>query len=99
MESKFHHTGWWDSAAIRGRMNRLVGQRIHMSTLERAIEIAARAHVGQVDKGGQPYILHPIRLMLKVKTVSEQMAAVLHDVVEDTSVTFEVLAAEGFPDE
>jgi (p)ppGpp synthase/HD superfamily hydrolase len=70
-----------------------------MSTLERAIEIAAQAHAGQVDKAGQPYILHPLRVMLMVKTRSEQMAAVLHDVVEDTTWTFEDLAAEGFADE
>lgn len=70
-----------------------------MSTIERAIEIAARAHAGQTDKAGQPYIFHPLRLMLAVHTTSERMAAVLHDVVEDTSVTFEDLAAEGFPSE
>lgn len=70
-----------------------------MSTLERAIEIAARSHAGQVDKAGQPYILHPLRLMLAVKTPYERMAAVLHDVVEDTPMTFADLANEGFPPE
>lgn len=68
-----------------------------MPTLERAIEIAAAAHAGQVDKAGQPYILHPIRVMLRVSTEHERMAAVLHDVVEDTPVTLERLAGEGFP--
>jgi GTP diphosphokinase / guanosine-3',5'-bis(diphosphate) 3'-diphosphatase len=68
-----------------------------MATLERAIEIAAKAHSGQVDKSGQPYILHPLRLMLTVKTPHERMAAVLHDVVEDTMVTFSDLQQEGFP--
>jgi (p)ppGpp synthase/HD superfamily hydrolase len=70
-----------------------------MSTLERAIEMAARAHADQVDKAGQPYILHPLRLMLAVRTPHERMAAVLHDVVEDTPLTFEDLAREGFPPE
>ena len=70
-----------------------------MSTLERAIEIAARHHEGQVDKGGQPYILHPIRVMLAVQTPYERIAAILHDVVEDTSATFEDLEREGFPSE
>jgi len=70
-----------------------------MSTLERAIEIAAAAHAGQVDKAGQTYILHPLRVMLRVAAGNEQMAAVLHDVVEDTSVTLEQLALEGFPQE
>ncbi|MDD3182404.1 MAG: HD domain-containing protein [Alphaproteobacteria bacterium] len=67
-----------------------------MSTLERAIEIAARVHAGQVDKAGQPYILHPLRLLLAVQTPNERIAAVLHDVVEDTAMTFEDLLKEGF---
>lgn len=70
-----------------------------MATLERAIEIAAKAHAGQVDKAGQPYVLHPLRLMLAVRTPHERMAAVLHDVVEDTTVTLTDLAREGFPSE
>jgi guanosine-3',5'-bis(diphosphate) 3'-pyrophosphohydrolase len=70
-----------------------------MATLERVIELAAKAHAGQVDKAGQPYILHPLRLMLGVRTPHERMAAVLHDIVEDTPTTFEDLVAEGFPPE
>ncbi|WP_414470752.1 GTP pyrophosphokinase [Microvirga sp. M2] len=57
-----------------------------MSTLERAIAIAAEAHAGQVDKGGAPYILHPLRVMQKAFRVDEPdvgIVAVLHDVVED----------------
>lgn len=69
-----------------------------MSTLERAISIAAQAHSGQVDKAGQPYILHPLRVMLQMTSQDERMAAVLHDVVEDTSITIEQLATEGFSD-
>lgn len=70
-----------------------------MSTLERAIEISAAAHAGQVDKAGQPYILHPLRVMLRVNELHARMAAVLHDVVEDTPVTLAELIAEGFPHE
>lgn len=70
-----------------------------MATLERAIELAARAHAGQRDKGGQPYILHPLRVMMAVTTDAERIAAVLHDVVEDTSITFDDLVAEGFADD
>lgn len=70
-----------------------------MSTIERAIEIAARAHAGQVDKAGAPYIFHPLRLMFAVKTPEQKMAAILHDVVEDTDVTFDYLRAEGFSSE
>ena len=68
-----------------------------MATLERAIEIAAKAHAGQVDKAGQPYVLHPLRMMLAVTTPEARLAAVLHDVVEDTAVTLDELRAEGFP--
>lgn len=70
-----------------------------MATLERAIEIAAKAHAGQTDKGGEPYILHPLRVMLRVNNNLERMAAVLHDVVEDSDITFENLVQEGFPTE
>ena len=68
-----------------------------MPTIERAIEIAANAHAGQRDKAGQPYIFHPLRVMFRVNGEHEQMAAVLHDVVEDTSITIDDLAREGFP--
>lgn len=68
-----------------------------MSTIEKAIEIAARAHAGQLDKAGAPYIFHPLRLMFAVQGEHERMAAVLHDVVEDSPLTFDDLAREGFP--
>ena len=67
-----------------------------MATLEKAIEIAARAHTGQVDKAGQPYILHPIQVMLRVQGEDARIAAVLHDVVEDSEVTIDDLRVEGF---
>jgi guanosine-3',5'-bis(diphosphate) 3'-pyrophosphohydrolase len=69
-----------------------------MSTLERAIALAATVHAGQKDKAGAPYILHPLRMMLKMKSVECQMAAVLHDVVEDCGVTPALLRYEGFSD-
>jgi (p)ppGpp synthase/HD superfamily hydrolase len=59
--------------------------------LSRAIAFAAKAHEGQVDKGGEEYILHPLRVMLETRwskgTENQQIAAVLHDVVEDTDRT------------
>lgn len=67
-----------------------------MSTIERAVAIAAEAHAGQVDKAGAPYILHPLRVMLSMETVEEQVVAVLHDVVEDTHWNLDALRAEGF---
>ncbi len=67
-----------------------------MSDLNRAIEIAVQAHAGQVDKAGAPYILHPLRVMMRMETPETMMAAVLHDVVEDTDWTLEALKQEGF---
>ena len=51
--------------------------------LEKAIKIAVEAHTGQVDKGGNPYILHPLRVMLSLNSEAERIVGVLHDVVED----------------
>lgn len=67
--------------------------------LERAIEIAAAAHRGQTDKAGQPYILHPLRVMMACKGRVPQIVAVLHDVIEDTDWTPDALRAEGASDE
>jgi uracil-DNA glycosylase len=69
--------------------------------LEKAIEIAVSAHKGQVDKANQPYILHPLRLMLQMDTEVEQIVAVLHDVVEDASQdwNFQRLQEAGFANE
>lgn len=64
--------------------------------LTRAIIIAATAHQGQMSKDGTPYILHPLRVMLAGRTDAERIVGVLHDVVEDTSVTLDDLNAEGF---
>ena len=63
--------------------------------LERSISIAATAHQQQVDKANAPYILHPLRLMLRGKNLLEQVVAVLHDVVEDSDWTLEQLAVRG----
>ncbi len=54
-----------------------------MSTLDAAIKLAVTAHAGQVDKAGEPYILHPLRVMLAMETEEERIVAVLHDVLED----------------
>lgn len=67
-----------------------------MSDLERAIALATAAHAGQIDKAGAPYILHPLRLMLRVQTDAERLAAMLHDVVEDTPFTLDDLRRFGF---
>jgi (p)ppGpp synthase/HD superfamily hydrolase len=61
-----------------------------------AILLATQLHQGQKDKAGEEYIFHPLRVMLKMNTEEERIAAVLHDVVEDTSTTLETLREYGF---
>lgn len=68
-----------------------------MSSLENAIRIAASAHAGQTDKAGAPYILHPLRVMLRVSTAEERMAAVLHDVGRTPSGASSDCAPRAFP--
>lgn len=67
--------------------------------LEDAIALAVQAHRGQRDKAGQTYILHPLRVMMRLETDAERMVAVLHDVVEDSAWTLEQLRALGYPEE
>jgi hypothetical protein len=67
-----------------------------MATLQKAIEIAVAAHEGQLNKSGQPYVLHPLRVMLSLNTEEERIVGVLHDVVEDTPMTMEQLRQAGF---
>jgi (p)ppGpp synthase/HD superfamily hydrolase len=67
-----------------------------LSQLEKAIAIALQAHEGATDKTGQAYILHPLRLMMQMDSEEEQITAVLHDVVEDSTITLEDLADAGF---
>ena len=70
-----------------------------MRLAEKALSIAKKAHSGQVDKGGNPYIHHPLAVAGKMETENEIVVALLHDVVEDTPYTLEDLKEEGFPDE
>lgn len=67
--------------------------------LNKAIEIATKAHEGQIDKAGKPYIGHPLRVMNMGVTDDEMIVGVLHDVVEDSDWTFDRLAAKGFSTE
>ncbi len=66
------------------------------ATLEDAIAIAAQAHKGQMDKAGASYILHPLRLMMQMKSEETMIVAVLHDVVEDSVWTLNALRKKGF---
>lgn len=65
--------------------------------LSKAISIALKAHEGQFDKAGMPYAGHVMRVMQAGRTIDEKIVGVLHDLVEDTPWTFDMLLAEGFP--
>ncbi len=65
--------------------------------LEKALQIAVKAHSGQIDKAGSAYIFHPIRVSNRCSTDDERIVALLHDTIEDTEVTTEYLLMEGFP--
>jgi len=67
-----------------------------MSKMEQAILMAIGAHQGQQDKAGQPYILHPLRVMFRQVEPEAMIAAVLHDVVEDSDITLDQIAEAGF---
>ena len=64
--------------------------------LEKAIHIAVNTHYNQKDKGGEPYIFHPLRVMDACASLEARIVAILHDVVEDTDITIEMLRQE-FP--
>ncbi len=74
-------------------------QGVDIMNLSKAILIAVTVHKNQKDKVGAPYILHPLRVMLSLETTEEQICGVLHDVIEDTSVTLEDLESSGFEEE
>jgi (p)ppGpp synthase/HD superfamily hydrolase len=71
-----------------------------MPLLGKAVAIASKVHATQRDKGGKSYILHPIRVMMRLRTDDEELMsiAILHDVVEDSDWTLAALRAEGFSD-
>ena len=68
-----------------------------MNPIDIALRIATSAHAGQLDRDGYPVILHPLTVGLMGHTDEEKMAGFLHDVVEDTSYSFEDLLHEGIP--
>ncbi len=67
-----------------------------MELLNKAIVLAATYHDHQKDKAGQPYILHPLRIMMQAETIEEKIVAVLHDIIEDTFIRLRDLKLHGF---
>lgn len=67
--------------------------------LNLAINLATDHHSQQVDKAGQPYILHPLWVMNNVKTLKGKVVAVLHDIIEDTEVDIDDLILLDFDED
>jgi hypothetical protein len=67
-----------------------------MSSIDKALGLMLEAHTGQVDKSGEPYVLHPLRVMMRLSSEDEQIVALLHDVAEDSEISLQRLADEGF---
>ena len=72
---------------------------IYTKLTKKAMNIAYEAHKDQMDQSGVPYIFHPIHLAEQMSDEATTIVALLHDVVEDTDMTFDQLAAMGFPTE
>jgi (p)ppGpp synthase/HD superfamily hydrolase len=70
-----------------------------LSNIETAIAVAAAAHMGQVDKNGDPYILHPVRVMAAQTSTEAQIVGVMHDMIEDTDTTFNDVYSFGFDEQ
>lgn len=71
---------------------------LYIPLTKKAMKLAFTAHKEQVDKNGMPYIYHPVHLAEQMDTEETICVALLHDVVEDTDMTFEKLAEFGFGD-
>ncbi|MEG0323823.1 MAG: hypothetical protein RR619_07485, partial [Raoultibacter sp.] len=69
------------------------------SAIEIALRIATKAHEGQIDRGGRPYIEHPKTVAAFCSSPLEKVVALLHDVIEDTGVSQQDLKDAGIPDE
>jgi len=67
--------------------------------IKKAMTLAYNAHHGQNDKNGQPYIFHPFYLAMQMESEKEIITALLHDVCEDTDITFEDFEKEGFDED
>ncbi len=69
----------------------------YVNLLDLAIAIAEKAHAGQIDKAGKPYILHPLTVMAQMDDVESKIVAILHDAIEDSDLTINELSEQGFP--
>ena len=95
-----NYIGKWLSGTLTAEVMMAIDQETKMQyvpgLISKALSIAVEAHKEQVDKGGNPYIWHPVRVALHCHSDEEKIVALLHDVIEDTSVTMSDLAKVGF---
>lgn len=72
---------------------------IYTALTKKAMEICYRAHAGQLDKGGMPYVFHPIHVAEQMEDEYSTCAALLHDTVEDGGIELSELYEADFPEE
>lgn len=72
---------------------------IYTSLTKKALKLCFESHKEQVDKSGMPYVFHPFHLAEQMADEATTVVALLHDVVEDTPISFEDLEKQGFSDE
>ena len=72
---------------------------IYTELTKKALKLCFEAHKEQVDKSGMPYVFHPFHLAEQMTDEATTVVALLHDVVEDTDISFENLEIQGFSDE
>lgn len=72
---------------------------IYTDKTKNAIKLCYKAHAGQVDKSGLPYVHHPLHLAEQMDDETSTVVALLHDVVEDTHYTFEEIEGMGYGDD
>lgn len=72
---------------------------IYTETTKKAMKLMYEKHKNQLDKAGMPYVFHPMHVAEQMKDENSTTVALLHDIVEDTDMTFEQLRALGFNEE
>lgn len=72
---------------------------IYTESTKKALKLCFEAHKDQTDKSGMPYVFHPFHLAEQMQDESTTVAALLHDVVEDTDCTLDDLRGMGFGEE
>lgn len=72
---------------------------IYSDMTKKALNLAYKMHEGQIDRLGIPYIFHPYHVAEQMKDETTATIALLHDIIEDTAATEEMLWEEGFPAE